>query len=543
MRAPARPGSMFYVENVNANINQYKSNKVDTVYQDRLRRHSQSYFAYSGYDRLYKFFRSPEFFALERRYRSLYALDVGRCFSSIYTHSISWAVKSKTFSKGTTSITSTFGQRFDAAMQRSNYNETNGIPVGPEVSRIFAEIILQDVDRSSTKLLENEHKLFDGVQYTIKRYVDDIFIFSDSPEVSETVRRVYSDYLEDYKLYLNDAKERRYERPFLTEQSRASHLLSDEIGRFFSQISCLEPGKNGKIRAPKYIFRPTSLAQAFISRVKLACTDLDGDVSLASNYVLSAFCRKIQDAHDAYIDSSSTMRKLEDRLERYLRTLLEVMFYIYGLAPSVSTSFEVARAVLLSSRLLSQRFPGASPSLNQRIIELATETLRQETLVGQKEHRGYVPLEKLNILLALSDLGESYLLPRDQIAKIFSFEDRDAGYFATMCCLYYIKDFDDYSEIKVAIEKYIDEKLGDLDLLATSSEAAHFFLDALSCPFLGNNYRRALLSRWYQRKQPNRASGEIDEAISFMKENEWFTNWGSIDLLNAVERKRLTRTY
>ena len=33
-------------------------------------------------------------------------------------------------------------------MQEMNYNETNGIVIGPEFSRIFAEVILQQIDTS-----------------------------------------------------------------------------------------------------------------------------------------------------------------------------------------------------------------------------------------------------------------------------------------------------------------------------------------------------------------------------------------------------------
>lgn len=45
-----------------------------------------------------------------------------------------------------TPLKESFGSKFDSLMQRMNYNETNGILIGPEVSRIFSEIILQAVD-------------------------------------------------------------------------------------------------------------------------------------------------------------------------------------------------------------------------------------------------------------------------------------------------------------------------------------------------------------------------------------------------------------
>ena len=42
-------------------------------------------------------------------------------------------------------------------MQRSNYNETNGIIIGWEISRIFSEVILQEIDRKVISLLEEKN--------------------------------------------------------------------------------------------------------------------------------------------------------------------------------------------------------------------------------------------------------------------------------------------------------------------------------------------------------------------------------------------------
>jgi len=45
-------------------------------------------------------------------------------------------------------------------MQSANYGETNGIIIGPEFSRIFAELILQQIDKSVESDLRKEDKLF-----------------------------------------------------------------------------------------------------------------------------------------------------------------------------------------------------------------------------------------------------------------------------------------------------------------------------------------------------------------------------------------------
>lgn len=92
--------------------------------------HMTSYFVYGKYNLLGKFVSSREYIRLEERHAMMRTLDVSKCFYNIYTHSITWAVKSKKFSK-TYRDSYSFESAFDKLMQRSNYNETNGIVVVP----------------------------------------------------------------------------------------------------------------------------------------------------------------------------------------------------------------------------------------------------------------------------------------------------------------------------------------------------------------------------------------------------------------------------
>ncbi len=78
-----------------------------------------------------------EFINLEKKFDVFCSIDVAKCFDSIYTHSITWAVKNKEFSKQNRHVKNSFGTIFDRLMQSINYNETAGILIGPEVSRIF----------------------------------------------------------------------------------------------------------------------------------------------------------------------------------------------------------------------------------------------------------------------------------------------------------------------------------------------------------------------------------------------------------------------
>ena len=127
----------------------------------------KSYFIYTPIDLVYKFYERNEYQRLEQRYSRLWEFDISKCFYHIYTHSITWAVKDKASAKKNKDFT-TFEGQFDKLMQQANYNETNGIIVGPEISRIFAEVILQEVDLHVLKSLEKQELKF-GVDYEVRR--------------------------------------------------------------------------------------------------------------------------------------------------------------------------------------------------------------------------------------------------------------------------------------------------------------------------------------------------------------------------------------
>ncbi len=144
---------------------------VESVDEERIV--SSSYFKYKKYPFLYRFFESYEYHKLEKQFHSMLQVDVTKCFPSIYTHSIGWAVKNKRLAKSKSK--GSFDGQFDGLMQLTNYRETNGIIIGPEVSRIFAEIILQKIDLNLVEKMTKKYKYQISKDYNFRRYVDDYF--------------------------------------------------------------------------------------------------------------------------------------------------------------------------------------------------------------------------------------------------------------------------------------------------------------------------------------------------------------------------------
>lgn len=155
LRAPTRIAGCTYIESRTQIEQREKSDSIVEVEGENYE-NLKSFFVYEKFSNVFKFYESEEHLRAERDFKFLTKFDVASCFDSIYTHSIAWAIYGKKYSKeNLKSILRSFPGKFDSLMQSINYNETNGIVIGPELSRIFAEIILQSIDLDVTKRLRD----------------------------------------------------------------------------------------------------------------------------------------------------------------------------------------------------------------------------------------------------------------------------------------------------------------------------------------------------------------------------------------------------
>lgn len=129
-------------------------------------------------------------------------LDIQNFYSSIYTHSISWAFLGKTESRNHPNDYTLFSNRLDKLFQNSNDGQTNGIHIGNEISNIISEIILKDIDEIITKKLN-------GLKLDIKilRFRDDYKIFCNNQDEPRKIIEVISEIIyENYGFVINDVK-------------------------------------------------------------------------------------------------------------------------------------------------------------------------------------------------------------------------------------------------------------------------------------------------------------------------------------------------
>ena len=540
IRAPAKVGGTFYTNDIDT-PNKYKEINIDTLESELHRKHASSYFSYRGYNRLYKLYNSPRYLALEQKFSSMWTLDIANCFQSIYTHTISWAVKNKEFIKNNLIYTNQFCQKFDTLIQRSNNNETNGIPVGSEVSRIFSEIILQDTDiKIIGKLTEIGFK--HESDYEILRYVDDYIVFSHSHDDSETIATIITDTINTYNLNTNESKQIKYNRPFCTDKSKAiagvKALLDDFENTLIKKIRTKEKHHS----FPNSIYNKEKFIQSFINRVKSLINDHKKGYSEISAYVVSMLCKRVDDLikGDQYNTPSSPEKDLIFRDS--ILIILRLIFFFYSVNPTVTSSNKISKTLIIADRFIKT-------NKKSHVEFFRTEIMTHVNLL--KFHRqkndtrnGYISLERLNILLATSEFGKNHLMNND----IFTYLDeneKNITYFDIVSLIYYFKDYEQYSKSRETLFRIAIKRLQTKPNLQQDSEQAHIFLDLVCCPYLAVDRRQDLLTQYLAIYEPTE-SFPANILASFIVELEttfWFVKWKNLNLIRLLERKELKPIY
>lgn len=123
--------------------------------------------------------------------------DISKYYPSIYTHSIPWAIHSKTIAKTKRSDKTLLGNKLDSAVQATMYGQTMGIPIGPDTSLIIAEIIGCFID-------EQLRIYFPDIKGY--RYVDDMYFFFNTYTEAENCLLKLQKILGELELHINSEK-------------------------------------------------------------------------------------------------------------------------------------------------------------------------------------------------------------------------------------------------------------------------------------------------------------------------------------------------
>jgi len=131
-------------------------------------------------------------------YKYVVIADIKQFYPSIYTHAISWAIHTKELSRRNRESFAYVGHKIDKLLQASNDGKTNGIAIGPAVSDIISEWMLNAVDLNIDKNLP-------GRSFGI-RFKDDYRIVCDTEEEGKVIVKAIQKALLEFDLNLSEEK-------------------------------------------------------------------------------------------------------------------------------------------------------------------------------------------------------------------------------------------------------------------------------------------------------------------------------------------------
>ena len=548
----------------------------------------KTFFSYRKYTNIYRFYEDYRYQRAEKKYNYLYKFDIAKCFDSIYTHSIVWAVLGfDTVKENIRNSKNTFAGFFDTFMQYSNYGETNGILIGPEFSRIFAEIILQRIDKTLELKLKKKGYILKK-HYELYRYVDDYFLFCDDEILKENTLIILKHILKKYKFSINDAKYKEYKKPIITDISIAKNkiikLFSEEPRFIISKISSAEMEEDAEKDNSSLINHKFTLhfdSNTLATKYKIIIKESHIDYNDVLNYSLAILDRKLEDnlkkfekiineylilelnrklsKHDIY-----KIRKIEDSLSFHIINFIDFVIFIYSVSPCVSPTIKVS---LILSKII-KFYKGKFKLDDGRYIYKYSENNRERVfkkildeasfILNKNTLNEYAQVESLYLLTVLRDLGKQYRLSESLLSKFLNTYKNNGSlivkkdtlnYFSIVVSFFYIGYSHKYPNLKSAIIDYTFNYISSypIEKRTKSAEITYLMLDLFACPFLDPKFKIKLLILYRGAKTYSDAKKtifDVRKIITYHKKHKyWFTKWEMFNLAKELKYKKSQEVY
>ncbi len=191
-----------------------------------------NYFKIHPFDSVNAFTSSRSWHMCNYEYTHFAKIDYKSCFDSIYSHVFAWIIERNVVDSKNANNTSLF-LTIDRILMNINGKASNGIVVGPEYSRLIAEILLEQIDSEVFLALAQEGYVWKK-DYRIFRYVDDLYIFTNIPQSREAIVRHYRNVGSKYLMNLNELKYFECDTPAtFSNWIEKTRILADKIDKNF----------------------------------------------------------------------------------------------------------------------------------------------------------------------------------------------------------------------------------------------------------------------------------------------------------------------
>ena len=266
------------------------------------------------------------------KYKYFAKIDYKSCFDSIYSHVYSQIIEPHMIDSKKAHNSNLFIV-IDRILQNINGRSSNGILVGPEFSRMVAEILLEHIDIQVYLYLEKKG-LFHKNDYRIYRYVDDIFIFTKESSYLDTIIQAYTSNANQYRLSINELKLIKAETPCLVKDwLEKTRVLADSISHLFFQGKSKE--YNSLPEEEKHILLKVSSLNRLKDEITSLMKNFPAERKTIVSFLLSALLNNISKRKEGY--------KLfnEKKAVKHATSLLDLTLFIYAFFPSFDQSEKV----------------------------------------------------------------------------------------------------------------------------------------------------------------------------------------------------------
>lgn len=579
LRKPHKIAQYFYYrDRLHRRLSGHESDKVELFFNEY--ENLKTYFSYEKYSNIYKFYEDYRYQRAEKKFKHLVKFDLQSCFDSIYTHTISWATAG-----GADKVKvlpgyhgSWVGDAFDNLMQSVNARETNGIVIGPEFSRIFAEIILQYIDQKVEQELLGKD-LRQKSSYECYRYVDDYFLFYNDEKDRNLFMESLTKWLKEFKLQISPSKTEEFERPFITKVTIAKQRIENLLSNIFStplweevesklnteeeeDTEDEESDKDREILDRKFnIYLSANSVNAQIKAIVKECgieyRDIANYLLEKTSQRLDAFLNRYEIGFKKYERLMSKeeankdeveihAQRVQRKLTSYLVSLIDVAFFVFNSNRQINTTLKLLK--IMNSIIIYGKRHGdfkVNPEVRFQTIskDIIFKKIQDEialVLATTDSHRNTLH-ESLYLLLLAKELGYSYLLAPEVIKSFIGKSELQYNLFACIILLYYYANHKCYDAQKALLK---DEILKKYRLVAESerkrnSELTILTADMMTCPFVDNAYKQSLLTLIGITEMKDQQM-----IMRFAKKQKYiFTRWTMFNLNKELQAKISQEVY
>ena len=379
IRVPYKYKSLLYKYNSGKSV--YYSNEEERQQLLISLESSGTFYRHKPYKILTKYLKGEKNLFQNDKYSFFIKFDIENFFGSIYTHTYNWLVTNNPLDaiklKNMKSIYTTI----DGFLQNINGAKTNGIVVGPELSRLLAEFLLVNIEQKIDVEIISKgftwHK-----DYEISRFVDDYYLYTNDESVAEIILSIFKANFNEYNLKINDSKTKRLKTSDFTNKviNECSIITNDYIIPIF------------EVDSPSRHFY-----SSVRNKVQILINEI-GEKERVSSYMLSTIVRKIENVKD-----------MAEKINK--KELTNLCFYLVSLNPNYNS---IQKLVTICNNLL--KFENFDKEYIEHAIYRFSDKIFNSYINDWINFLIFIGIEDINISKEFEDkFISSYLSDKDNI--------------------------------------------------------------------------------------------------------------------------------